>query len=151
MKKPNKKKVKVAVPEPNKKKRRFSYKQCPYCEILNDARLKLCTDCDSPLFEEKEPKPPKNHQEVDWKGLERGESVYIICTDVWLSKKGYPVYMGDSGEFKIIKLTQEGILAYSTYCGFAFFNMVWSGTIGESGIRRGVTKIYKRVRGRRGD
>ncbi len=122
--------------------RKFRYIECKNCGILNDSRFNLCTDCGYAIKQDRAPRPPAHSIELNWRDLQIGDEVYIICSDVWVSTAGIPIYMGDSGKFKIIRLTQEGVVAYSTDIGFAFFNMVWADTIGMCNIRRKQTKVY---------
>lgn len=138
------KKAKV-VEQPEKK--RYRYRECPACYILNDSRFKRCTDCGNPMYKERERMPPKNFIAVDWHDLTKGEEVYILSNDVWFSPVGEAVIMSDSGLFKVIKITQGGILTYGVDVGFAFFDMVTTGTSKITNIKKGITKVYKRKPG----
>ena len=123
--------------------KKFRYIECPNCGILNDRRYNFCTDCNYAIKQNRIPRPPANSIEVNWEDLSVGEEVYIICPDIWISENGIPVIVGDSGNFKIVKILIEGILGYSTDIGYAFFNMVWAGTKSQCNIVRKQTKVYR--------
>lgn len=117
-------------------------KPCPTCGSLTSVSQRVCKSCNHIFYEVKQKKAPRGFAEVNWKELEVNQEVFILSSDIWTSPSGERIMMGETGLYKVVRLTHQGILAYGE-SGFAFFDMISEG-VGRSGIKRGITKTYKR-------
>lgn len=125
--------------EPQEKKR--GQKECPNCGTIVGGATKQC-ECKHVFYVVKQQKKSKRYKEIDWKGLQPGDIIYVENNDVWVSPLGESLPMGNSGEFLVKKVTPIGLVLYNSRGGYSFQTMIEEGYSKKTGITRGVTKIY---------
>ena len=97
-------------------------KPCPTCGALTSVSQRVCKICSHTFYEVKQKRAPRGYAEVAWQEITSGEEVFILSYDIWTSPSGERIMMGESGLYKVVKLTNQGILGYGE-SGFAFFDM----------------------------
>lgn len=127
------------------KAKKTRFKSCKKCGELCHVSKRKCETCGFYFYELKGVIAPKKHYEINWEDARSRETVYVLSCDFWRSPDGENVGMSDSGEYLIIKVTSQGILAYNKH-GYIFFDMINEGYNPKTGITRGKTRIFKRGR-----
>lgn len=107
-------------------------KKCKKCSKINASRQRVCKYCG---YEFKCKNVPIKSEVKNWKELEIGSYIkiiqgtgpyYIPKRDTEESKIGEKICMGDTGVFKVIKLENEGIVAFGATnknAGYTFLYM----------------------------
>ena len=106
------------------------------------AKTKAC-ECGHVFYIVNIPKKSKKYKEVDWTTVKPGDLIFIENYDCWVNPNGVTVPMGESGEYQVIRLQQNGIVIYNK-TGYSFRDMVNVGYNAKTGITRGAAKIYKK-------
>lgn len=127
-----------ATSEPQKKR---GQKECPTCGVYLASASREC-ECGHSFYIVKQSKKSKKYKETDWQTVQSGDIIYVESSDVWISPEGVILPMGESGEYIVKKVTQVGLVLYSSRWGYSFQTMINSGYNEKTGITRGQTKIY---------
>lgn len=117
------------------------YKDCP-CGMRVPASTKQC-ECGHVFYIVRPPKRSKKFREINWKDVKAGDLIYIENFDFWQAPDGAIVPMGESGEYQIIRVQQDGFVIYNK-TGYGFQDMVNVGYNAKTGITRGATKVYRK-------
>lgn len=125
------------------KDRGRGYKDCPCCGMRLPAICKSC-ECGHIFYLVKMPKKSKKYQEVDWTTLQAGDEIFVENYDCWINPDGAMIPMGESGEYQVVRLQQNGIVVYNK-TGYGFQDMVNVGYNAKTGITRGAAKIFKKA------
>lgn len=127
--------------KPPPKKKRAVKKECSSCNQLIASSKRVC-DCGFVFYEKKEAKPPKKHYEIEFSEVNSGEQLYILGGDFWRSPEGENIGMSECGQFEIVKVTEQGVLAHNKY-GYVFFDVISKGYNPKTGITRGKTRFFR--------
>ena len=134
--------MECAIGHKEVKKKRCVKKTCSSCNQLIAIGKRVC-ECGFIFYEKKENKPPKKHYEIKLSEIRAGESLFILSSDFWRSPEGENLGMSESGEFYIVEITEQGVLAHNKY-GYSFFDTINEGYNPNTGITRGRTRFFRR-------
>ena len=123
----------------------MAFKICTECKEKNPARIRKCKKCEA-IFEFKvKKKKPKKEIVSDWKILVPGDQIKVASGGpIFIDKDKNELPMGYHGNFSVISLDKNGIIAHGLdkCCGFCH---IWMSEEKESnaGVLKKPHNIYK--------
>lgn len=122
----------------------MAFKICVECKEKNPIRIRRCKKCEA-IFEFKvKKKKQRKESSYDWRLLAPGDEIKVASGGpVFIDKDKNELPMGYHGNFSVISIDDNGILAHGIdRCGFCH---IWMGVEKESGtgVLKKPHKIYK--------
>ena len=123
----------------------MAFKVCPECKEKNPARIRKCKKCETVFGFKVKKKKPKKETVSDWKVLVPGDQIKVASGGpVFIDKDKNELPMGYHGNFSVISLDKNGIIAHGLdkSCGFCH---IWMSEEKEStaGVLKKPHNIYK--------
>lgn len=87
-------------------------KICEKCKGENHPRVRVCKCGNKFAFKVKSKKNKEKLQEIDWRTLLPGDHVKVAGGPYWVDSSGGKLPMGYKGSFSVVKLDENGIVAY---------------------------------------
>jgi len=107
-------------------------KLCKNCNQVNGARAHTCKFCNFEFVPASitkknkfRTKKAKKFEEVDWNTLERGDRIKVIgrSGNYYINDMGERSYLSDPGVYTIQSKDSNGLVVYSTNCGYGYIYM----------------------------
>jgi len=118
-------------------------KLCEKCKCENHPRVKVCK-CGNKFIFKNKPKNKQKFKSINWLDLTPGDKIKVKGGPYWINFSGKKLSMGYKGNYSVVALDKNGIMAYGIGKNSGFCH-IWMGkkTKNESKIIKIPHKIKK--------